>query len=88
MKTCSVSEAKSSLGKLADEAIKGRPTVITRGGKLVILQAYEPPDPNAFDSAIDEGINSEHFEITDSFWQSVRAKGRKLARQQTAKSRK
>jgi hypothetical protein len=88
MKTCSVSAAKSSLGKLADEAIKGRPTVITRGGKLVILQAYEPPDPNAFDSAIDEGINGEHFEITDSFWQNVRAKGQKLARQQTAKSRK
>jgi len=88
MKTCSVSEAKSSLGKLADEAIKGRPTVITRGGKLVILQAYEPPDPDAFDSAIDAGINSEHFAITDTFWQSVRAKGRKLARQQTAKPRK
>jgi len=88
MKTCSVSEAKSSLGKLADEAIKGRPTVITRGGKLVILQAYEPPDPDAFDSAIDAGIQSEHFAITESFWRNVRAKGRKLARQQTTKSGK
>jgi hypothetical protein len=88
MKTCSVSEAKSSLGKLADEAIKGRPTVITRGGKLVILRAYEPPDPDVFDPAIDAGMKSEHFEITDRFWQNVRIKGRKLARQQTVKSGK
>ena len=44
MKTCTVSEAKSKLGELADDAIKGKPTVIVRGGKLVVLQAYELPD--------------------------------------------
>ena len=44
MKTCTVSEAKSKLGELADAAIKGKPTVIIRGGKLVILQAYTLPD--------------------------------------------
>jgi hypothetical protein len=42
MKTCSLSEAKSSLGKLADHALQGHPTIISRGGKLVILRAYEP----------------------------------------------
>ncbi len=80
MKTCSLSEAKSSLGRLADEALKGRPTVITRGGRLLILKAYAPPDPDAFDRLIDEGIASEHVELTDDFWQGVRDRGRKLAR--------
>jgi len=42
MKTCSLSEAKSRLGKLADAALEGHPTVISRGGKLLILKAYEP----------------------------------------------
>ena len=48
MKTCSVTEAKSNLGRLADAALQGKPTVISRGGKLVILQAYwtfEPIQP-------------------------------------------
>jgi hypothetical protein len=85
MKTCSLSEAKSSLGKLADEALKGRPTVIARGGKLLILQAYEPPDPEEFDLLIDDGIASEHFPLTDAFWDGVRARGRKLARKLVTK---
>ena len=79
MKTCSLSEAKSSLGRLADEAIRGHPTVIARGGRLLILQAYDPPDPQAFDALIDEGIASEHFPLTDAFWEGVRVRGRKLA---------
>ena len=40
MNTCSLSEAKSSLGRLADAALQGHPTVISRSGKLLILQAY------------------------------------------------
>jgi len=80
MRTCSLSEAKSSLGRLADDALEGRPTVISRGGKLVILQAYEPPDPDAFDSLINEGISSEHFPLTDQVWERVRERGSKMAR--------
>jgi hypothetical protein len=79
MKTCSLSEAKSSLGRLADEALRGRPTVIARGGKLLILQAYEPPDPVEFDALIDEGIASEHVPLTDEIWTGIRRRGRKLA---------
>ena len=45
MKTCSITEAKSRLGKLADAALRGNPTIISRGGKLVILQAYEADAP-------------------------------------------
>lgn len=45
MKTCSISEAKSRLGKLADAALQGNPTIIARGDKLVILQAYQPNAP-------------------------------------------
>ena len=80
MKTCSLSEAKSCLGRLADAALQGHPTVIARGGKLVILQAYEPPDPADFDALIDEGIRGDHFPLTDSVWQGIRRRGRRLAR--------
>jgi hypothetical protein len=80
MKTCSLSEAKSSLGRLADDALQGHPTVISRGGKLLILRAYEPSDPGEFDNLIDEGIKSEHFPLTDSVWDGIRQRGGKLAR--------
>jgi hypothetical protein len=81
MKTCSLSEAKMSLGRLADAALRGCPTVISRGGKLLILRAYEPPDPDAFDSLIDEGISSEHVPLTESVWAGIRRRGKKLAQQ-------
>jgi len=81
MNTCSISRAKSSLGKLADQALRGRPTVIPRGGKLVILQAYEPPDLNDFDDLIREGIESEHFPLTENVWAGIRRRGRKLGNQ-------
>ncbi len=45
MKTFSITEAKGKLGKLADAALEGKPTVISRGDKLVILQAYPPGEP-------------------------------------------
>jgi len=80
MNTCSLSEAKSSLGKLADAALQGRPTVISRGGKLLILKAYDPPDPDEFDALIDEGLNGVHVPVTDSTWDGIRQRGRKLAR--------
>jgi hypothetical protein len=79
MRTCSLSEAKSSLGRLADDALQGHPTVISRGGKLLILRAYEPSDPGEFDSLIDEGIVSEHFPLNDAVWKGIRQRGRKLA---------
>ncbi len=79
MKTCSLSEAKSSLGRLADDALKGRPTIIVRGAKLLILQAYNPPDSEEFDSLIDEGVSSQHLPLNDAFWERVRVQGRKLA---------
>ena len=81
MKTCSLSEAKSSLGRLADEALRGHPTVIARGGKLLILKAYEPPDPDEFDALIDQGVRSEHLPLTESVWKGIRQQGRKLAQQ-------
>ena len=79
MKTCSLSEAKSALGRLADAALQGQPTVISRGGKLVILQAYEPPDPGAFDALIDEGLQSGHVPVNAALWTGVRRRGAKLA---------
>ena len=79
MKTCSLSAAKGSLGKLADEALKGRPTVIPRGGKLVILQAYELPDPEPFDELIQAGKDSPHRTLTSRVLSEVWQRGRKLA---------
>jgi hypothetical protein len=80
MKTCSLSEAKSSLGRLADAALQGHPAVISRGGKLLILRVYEPLDPGEFDVLIDEGIMSEHSPLTNSVWEGIRQRGRRLAR--------
>jgi hypothetical protein len=78
MNTCSLSEAKTSLGRLADAALEGHPTVLSRRGKLLILKAYEPPDPDAFDALIDEGIRSEHSPLNDPVWAGIRRRGRKL----------
>jgi len=80
MKTFSLSEAKSSLGRLADAALEGNPTVIVRSGKLLILKAYEPPDPGAFDTLIDEGIKSPHAPLAQDVWEGIRQRGAKLAR--------
>ena len=79
MKTYKLSEAKSSLGRLADAALQGHPTVISHGGKLLISQAYEPPGPDEFDALIDEGITSEHVPLTPSVWNGIRRRGKRLA---------
>jgi hypothetical protein len=81
MKTCTVSEAKSKLGELADAAIKGKPTVIIRGGKLVVLQAYELPDHHdEFDALIQAGKESPHRPLTrkvlDDIWKRGRARAK------------
>ena len=78
MKTCSLSAAKGSLGKLADEALRGRPTVIPRGGKLVILRAYEPPDPDPFDDLIQAGKDSSHRVLTPRVMSEIWRRGRRL----------
>jgi hypothetical protein len=81
MKTCTVSEAKQKLGRLADAALKGQPTVIVRGGKLVILQAYDLPDhPDEFDSLIQAGREGRHRELTSEVLSAVWKKGRSLSR--------
>ena len=82
MKTCSLSAAKGALGKLADQALKGRPTVIPRAGKLVILQAYQLPDhPDEFDALIQAGKVSPHRDLTPKvmteIWQRARVQARR-----------
>jgi len=81
MKTCTVSEAKSKLGKLADAAINGSPTVILRGGELVILQAYDLPDhPDEFDALIQAGKISPHRPLTPQVLDEIWKRGRALAK--------
>ena len=76
MKTCTLSQAKSALGKLADRALKGNPTVIPRGGKLVILQAYELPDrPDEFDALIHAGKDSPHRLLSRSVLKGIWERG-------------
>lgn len=46
MKTLSISDAKQSLGRVADQIVdSGEPVVLVRGSKLLILQPYDPPAP-------------------------------------------
>jgi len=81
MKTCTVSEAKGKLGELADAAIKGEPTVIVRGGKLVILQAYELPDhPHEFDALIQAGKDTPHRTLTPKVLDQIWKRGRALTK--------
>jgi hypothetical protein len=84
MKTCTLSQAKSGLGKLADRALKGNPTVIPRGGKLVILQAYQLPDhPDEFDALIQAGKDSPHRLLTRKVLNNIWQRG--LSRAKTAR---
>jgi len=81
MKTCTISRAKSKLGQLADAAIKGEPTVILRGGKLVILQAYNlPQHAHEFDALIDAGKSSPHRPLTPKVLDQIWKRGRALAK--------
>ena len=84
MKTCTLSQAKSKLGKLADRALKGDPTVIPRGGKLVILQAYQLPDhPDEFDALIQAGKDSPHRLLTRKVLSDIWQRG--LSQAKTAR---
>ncbi len=79
METCTVSEAKGKLGKLADQAIEGKPTVIVRGGKLVILQAYELPDhADEFDTLIQAGKEAPHRRLTPKVFGEIWKRGREM----------
>ncbi|GDY21358.1 hypothetical protein LBMAG56_27050 [Verrucomicrobiota bacterium] len=81
MKTCTVSEAKGKLGQLADDALNGQPTVIVRGGKLVVLQAYELPDhPDEFDALNQAGQNSPHRPLTPKVLDEIWKRGRALTK--------
>ena len=81
MKTCTVTQAKSKLGRLADAAIKGEPTVIIRGGKLLILKAYNlPQHPHEFDALIDAGKDSPHRTLTPKVLEQIWKRGRALAK--------
>jgi hypothetical protein len=81
MKTCTLSQAKSGLGKLADRALKGDPTVIPRGGKLVILQAYQLPDHHdEFDALIQAGKDSPHRLLTRKVLKDIWQRGLSQAR--------
>jgi antitoxin (DNA-binding transcriptional repressor) of toxin-antitoxin stability system len=64
MKTCQISEAKAKLGRLADKALAGEPTLITRNGQILVLQRYIPaPHPDEFDAAIDSAKKSPAREL-------------------------
>ena len=42
MRTLSISEAKRSLGRVADEALHGEKIIIIRKSRLLTLQEYQP----------------------------------------------
>jgi hypothetical protein len=42
MRTLSISEAKSKLGEVADQALQGEKIIIIRKSRLLMLQEYQP----------------------------------------------
>ena len=44
VQTLQLSEAKAKLGRIADDALAGKPVLIRRKGKLLSLVAYQPPE--------------------------------------------
>ena len=80
MKTCTISEAKQKLGRLADAALNGKPTVIARGDKLVILRAFESSEgAGEFDALIEAGKRSRHRKLTPRVFSQIWKRGRALA---------
>ena len=80
MKTSTLTAVKENLGEVADQAIRGEPTVMARKGKLVIIQAYEPADhPNDFDSLIQAGKDSPKRELTPQLLRDIWKRGRARA---------
>jgi hypothetical protein len=66
---------------LADRALKGEPTVIPRGGKLVILQAYRLPNhSDEFDALIQAGKDSPHRLLNPKVLKEVWQRGRSLVK--------
>lgn len=45
MKIVSVSEAKPQIGRLIEQALRGEPVVIRKGGRMVQLTEYVVPEP-------------------------------------------
>lgn len=45
MKALTITEAKRSLGRAADEALNGGTVFILRRSRLLALQEYHPPEP-------------------------------------------
>ena len=69
------------MARLADAALNGKPTVIARGDKLVILRAYESSDASAeFDALIEAGKHSHHRKLTPRVFSQIWKRGRALAR--------
>lgn len=75
MKTYSISEAKATLGAVADEAISGETVVLVRGSQLLEIKKYDPPEsiPMRPDGWLDEmysdpdEIALENSMLTDQF---------------------
>ena len=63
--TVSISEAKQSLGAIADRALAGEQIVIIRKSKLLVLKPFEMPDPmplrppGYFDDCYDKSATKE-----------------------------
>ena len=45
MNALPLSKVRQNIAKVADAALSGKPSLIIRKSKLLILQAYTPPDP-------------------------------------------
>ena len=84
MKTMTVSQAKSRLGKLVDKVQRGSPVILVNGNKLAKLERYDLLDPE-FDSPqleamLLEAVEGPHSPLTRKDLEAAARRARKAAK--------
>ena len=84
MKALTVSQAKSRLGKLADEVQRGAPVILVYKNKLAKLERYELLDPEVdspqLEAALLESVCGPHSRYSRKDLEVAAARARKRLR--------
>jgi prevent-host-death family protein len=78
MKTLTVTQAKSKLGKLVDAVHAGQPIILVHNEKLVKVERYEPFDPEAgspeLEAMLLQAVTGPHTPYSKKDLEAVAAK--------------
>ncbi len=84
MKTLTVAQAKSKLGKLVDQVHAGTPIILVHNAKLVKVERYVPFDPAEdrpeLEAMLLEGVRSHFTPYSEDEMQSLLDKLRRRQR--------